>query len=82
MKKFISGLLVGFIVSLSSFAFAGNPIQLFINGEEIQTDVPSQIIDGRTMVPARYVFESLGYNVKKLKNIDTTPKTNPTIPYG
>jgi beta-lactamase superfamily II metal-dependent hydrolase len=33
------------------------------NDQEIQLDVPATIIDGRTLVPARFVAESLGCNV-------------------
>ena len=33
------------------------------NGQEINIDVPAKIIDGRTMVPLRFVSESLGCQV-------------------
>lgn len=45
-------------------AFAANPIQLIVNGETLQPDVPPQIIDGRTMVPVRWIAEALGAEVK------------------
>lgn len=34
-----------------------------VNGEEIEPDVPAQIIEGRTMVPLRFVAEVLGAEV-------------------
>ena len=34
-----------------------------INGQEIQCDVPPQNINGRVLVPARFVAESLGASV-------------------
>lgn len=34
-----------------------------VNGSEITLDVPAQTIEGRTMVPARFVAESLGATV-------------------
>lgn len=64
MKKFICGFLCCAVLC-SLFVFAGisaanSPIKLIINGKEIQCDVPPQIINGRVMVPARYVAENLG----------------------
>lgn len=38
--------------------------KLFINGEETALDVPAQIIEGRTMVPARAISEALGAKVE------------------
>lgn len=46
-------------LALSAGAFAANPIKLIVNGQEIKPDVPPQIINGRTMVPIRWVAESL-----------------------
>lgn len=34
-----------------------------INGEAVELDVPAQIVNGRVMVPLRFVGESLGYQV-------------------
>ncbi|MDD2421033.1 MAG: copper amine oxidase N-terminal domain-containing protein [Heliobacteriaceae bacterium] len=58
---------IGVVVLTGLFAataFAGNPIKLMINGQEIKPDVPPQIINGRTMVPIRWVTEALGANVE------------------
>lgn len=35
-------------------------IQATVNGQLVQLDVPAQLIDGRTMVPLRFVGESMG----------------------
>ena len=64
MKKFIVGLIVGLILATSSSVFAANPIKLIVNGNEIHPDVPPQIVDGRTLVPARALAEALGANVE------------------
>lgn len=48
-----------------------NPIKLIIDGKEIETDVPPQIINGRTMVPVRVVAENLGCAVKWDKQNNT-----------
>lgn len=67
MKRFYSGLIIGVIMGLltgvTSLAVANSPIKLIVNGNEVICDVPPQIINGRTMVPARYVAENLGASV-------------------
>ncbi|WP_102346601.1 copper amine oxidase N-terminal domain-containing protein [Bacillus sp. Marseille-P3661] len=37
--------------------------QPIINGQQLKIDVPAKIIDGRTLVPLRFVSESLGAKV-------------------
>lgn len=51
-------------VALTTVAFAANPIKLIVNGQEIKPDVSPQIINGRTMVPVRWVAEALGADVQ------------------
>jgi hypothetical protein len=64
LKKFLLGLIVGFLLATAVGATASQNIRLIVNGQEIQTDVPPQLIDGRVMVPARFVAEPLGATVK------------------
>jgi len=64
-KKWL--VVIGVILAVSIFAtvaFVDNPIKLFVNGQEIKPDVPPQIINGRTMVPIRWVAEALGADVE------------------
>ncbi|MEW6230659.1 MAG: copper amine oxidase N-terminal domain-containing protein, partial [Bacillota bacterium] len=42
---------------------ANDEVVLMVNGEVAELDVPAQIIDGRTMVPVRFVSETLGAEV-------------------
>ena len=66
MKRTILVLLVGVLIgSLGTFSIAlgEQPIKLIVNNQEIQSDVPPQIIDGRTMVPIRAVGQALGCQV-------------------
>lgn len=63
MKRFIAGLVTGLILTTTTFALAANPIKLIVNGKEIQCDVPPQVIEGRTMIPAKYLAEALGASV-------------------
>ena len=43
--------------------FAANEMRVFIDGEELITDVPPMIINGRTMVPVRAVTEAIDCTV-------------------
>ena len=52
------------------------------NGKEIPLDAPATIIDGRTMVPVRFIAESTGAQVKwngEKKQVEIYAKTNPPI---
>jgi len=63
IKYFISGVIVSGILT-SSIAFADlSQIKLTINGNQIQSDVSPQMIDGRVFVPVRLVSENLGAKV-------------------
>ena len=44
-------------------AMAAEDVKVILNGEELFFDVSPQIIDGRTMVPMRKIFEKLGADV-------------------
>lgn len=68
MKKLINLLLVfvlvlGSIIIAPSSISATNEIKVLIEDEEIEFDVPPQIIDGRTLLPLRAIFENLGLTV-------------------
>ena len=39
------------------------PIEIYINGVKVHSDVPPTILDGRTLVPLRVISENLGANV-------------------
>ena len=61
MKKLIL-LVIAFsmILSLSSFA---SDITIIVDGKTLAPDVPPIIVEGRTMVPMRIIFEELGASV-------------------
>lgn len=52
-----------FFISNDVYANAAE-ISIFVNGNEISTDVQPILIYGRVMVPARYIAESLGAKVE------------------
>ncbi|WP_258217949.1 DL-endopeptidase inhibitor IseA family protein [Paenibacillus radicis (ex Xue et al. 2023)] len=63
MKSFVSGIMVGSVL-FSGISYAGPGIvKLMVNGVEIKSEVPAQIIDGSTLVPARALAEALGAKV-------------------
>ena len=61
--------LVASLLAVSLLAFpvvqvsADENISLTVNGKSIETQVPPTIIDGRTMVPVRAIFEAVGANI-------------------
>ena len=59
-------------------------IKVLLNDKNIDFDVLPQIIDGRTLVPLRAIFEALGYNVKwygSEERIEATSNDNTIILY-
>jgi len=63
MKKFISLILVAVMILSAITAFAEDPIKIYLDGKELETDVPPVIVNDRTMVPFRDIFEALGATV-------------------
>ncbi len=61
-----------------------------VNGNDVQLDVPAQIVDGTTMVPLRFISEALGANVQWVSATQTVQintvvtdvarNTNPVVP--
>lgn len=60
-KKIISFVLV-VMMSITMFvpAFANGEISVYLDNEKIQFDVAPLLVNGRTMVPMRAIFEKLG----------------------
>lgn len=62
MKKTIC-MTIAIIILGTTFAFAESEIKVLLNGNQLNFDVQPQLIDNRTMVPMRTIFEALGSNV-------------------
>ena len=66
MKK-LKGIIVGFFSALLIITIvlpaAAAEVIVTLDGAQVEFDVPPQIIDGRTMVPLRAIFEALGADV-------------------
>ena len=67
MKK-VLGVIVVFILLLTislSIVYAGeNDIKVMLNGKYVDFDVEPQVINDRTMVPFRAIFEAMGASVE------------------
>lgn len=65
MKKKLMFIVVGVIVlfTICSCVFAEENISVKLDGQQLVFDVQPQLMNGRTMVPMRKIFESLGASV-------------------
>ena len=65
MKKRILTAITAAAIAVSSFTavLAEDDIKVLLDDKEITFDVPPQIIESRTVVPFRAIFEALGYEV-------------------
>lgn len=64
MKRIVSVILAVIMVFSTLVVFADSDIILTVNGNVVNCDVPPIIVNGRTMVPFRAIFEALGIPVK------------------
>lgn len=68
MKRLISTILIMVFmiqaVSLGTVFADDRVVTVTINGEVIQFDEPARLIDARTMVPMRKIYETLGATVQ------------------
>lgn len=64
MIKKIFALLLVMSMVFTMTTFATDEITVLIDNEKIEFDVPPQIINERTMVPMRKIFETLGATVE------------------
>ena len=56
-------LVIGFIAASPKTINASSGIKVLLDGQELKFDVPPQIIEGRTLLPLRAIFEALGLEV-------------------
>ena len=77
-KRFVSILLILlFTVSLLPVSASSNEIRVIIDGQEVNFPAqPPVIVDGRTLVPVRGVFEALGFDVDWNPDTRTAYLTN------
>lgn len=66
MNKRLIKTLIGavLLLCLGAFVLAASPIKLFINGQEIATEVSPKIVDGKVLAPLGVIAEAFGATVK------------------
>jgi hypothetical protein len=63
MRRWIGGLVILGMLSVSSTAYAAEPVKIIVKGKVIQTDVTPIMDKGRVLVPIRAITEALGATV-------------------
>lgn len=67
MKKLVKGIILGMVIlTIMTFSLqveAAEQISVYLNDEQLIFDVAPQIINGRTLLPLRTIFEALGLEV-------------------
>lgn len=58
MKKLLS-----FFLALLLLTVSAGAVDLYVDDSKIETDVPPVVVDGRTLVPVRAIFEAIGAEV-------------------
>lgn len=85
MKKFILGFILGacifsifpiYAATQTAINVTYNNIKLSVRGEIIPTDVEPFVFNNRTFVPARFIAEALGMDVKYNEVTDTVEITD------
>lgn len=82
MKKLFSILICVISAAIMSAVVYADGISIEIMGQKLITDNEPQIIDGRTMVPVRAIFEGVGASVEwdsETKNITGTMADNVVV---
>ena len=64
MKKGLVILMITAVLIVPFWSFAESPVKVIVNGNQLELDVAPIIIEGRTLVPVRAIFESLGVLVE------------------
>lgn len=80
MKRIISALLVfAIMLGVMPTTFADDNIKIVINNQELYTDVPPVIVDGRTLVPLRAIGEAMGCTVTWVSATQTANLMNDAV---
>lgn len=73
-RKLLQGLL-SIVIAVSIIAGQASAIDLIVNGNKLTLDVEPTIVEQRTLVPLRAIFESLGAEVSWDQNTATATAT-------
>lgn len=69
---------IAILLSASILTATVGAIDLFVDGKKLEPDVPPVIVDSRTMVPLRTIFEALDSDVQWNANTRTATATKGT----
>lgn len=78
IQAFVMCLILIILTSVSSVVFAADNITVKLNGQTLSFDVPPQLMNGRTMVPMRAIFENLGATVNWEQSTQTVTSVKGT----
>ena len=83
MKKIIVALLIilAMFCSAQAFAVESNDIRVVLNGKEVNFEAKPLLINDRTMIPLRSVFEEIGGQVEWLEIPSSKIENNQLISY-
>jgi hypothetical protein len=89
MKKFALGFIIGaflfsivpiYAATLTAINVTYNNIKISVNGTILETDVEPFVFMNRTFVPARFIAEALGKDIKYNEITDTVEITDKVLP--
>ena len=63
MKKYILSLIMILVLMSANVSAEAKEVTVKVNNFVIESPVPAQIVNGRTMLPMRSIFERIGANV-------------------
>ena len=76
-KLLITAVLALTLLLAGTLVFASYHITILIDGQEIESDVPPQLTEGRTLVPIRVITEHFGADVGWVQESMTVEITSP-----
>lgn len=80
MKRILSFILMAIMcISITPVASADSNIRIVINNQELYTEVPPLIVDGRTLVPLRAIGEAMGCEVTWVNATQTANLMNDAV---
>ncbi|GEM_PF-338748 len=71
----ITAVTAALTAAITVSALAASPVTVTIDGQQLSTDTPAQIVEGRTVVPMRAIFEALGADIEWNANDKTVTAT-------
>lgn len=71
MKRFLSLILSVFIIISGISVFAEDNVTVILDSQKLEFDVPPMLIDERTLVPMRKIYEALGAKVNWVEEAQT-----------